>query len=236
YGGNGPMHAAVYGAELGVKEIIIPAVASTFSALGLATSDILHSYRLFQYNPMPMEAEKLNNIFATLEKQADDELARDGINELDRSFKYAMDMRWGSQYYTLRMQVERKQYDKESVEALCSQFDKLYESLYGKGSAYTPSGRFVTTFMVDGIGKIRTPALTKSSYKGSDASEAIKGKRRVFFQAFGEYHPTDIYDFALLGAGNDVSGPAILEAVQTTIVIPPGQKATIDDYLNVIIE
>jgi N-methylhydantoinase A len=236
YGGNGPMHAAVYGAELGVSEIVIPSVASTFSALGLATSDILHSHRMFHFGPMPMDPHRFNKNFETLEKMANEELDRDGVKVDERIFKYAVDMRWGTQYYTLRMPVERKTYDARAVEALCTQFDKLYDSLYGKGSAYTPSGRFVTAFMVDGISKIPKPTLSKHESKGADASRALKGKREVFFRVYNEYRPTNIYEYAKLEAGNLIPGPAIIEATQTTIVIPPERKATADEYLNVIIK
>ncbi len=237
YGGNGPMHAAIYAGELGVDKIVIPSVASTFSAFGSATSDILHSHRMFSFSPMPMNEDSFNENFRTLESRVNDELEGDGIKESDRVFNYAVDMRYGAQYYALRMAIERKKYDAKAMEGLCRQFDDLYESLYGKGSEYTLlSGRFVTSFMVDGIGKIPKPVLSKHELRGPDASQAVKGKREVFFRVYNEFRPTDIYDYAQLRAGNMILGPAIVEAVHTTIVIPPGRQATVDEYLNVIIK
>jgi N-methylhydantoinase A len=145
-------------------------------------------------------------------------------------------MRYGAQYYALRMPIERKKYDVKAMEAVCKQFDELYESLYGKGSEYTLlSGRFVTALMVDGIGKIPKPMLSKYELGDASASKALKAKREVFFRAYNEYRRTDIFDYAKLEAGNIISGPAIIEATQTTVVIPPERKATIDEYLNVII-
>jgi N-methylhydantoinase A/oxoprolinase/acetone carboxylase beta subunit len=182
-----------------------------------------------------MDSELFNNKFKTLEKAADKELERDGIEPQDRAFIYAIDMRWGAQYYTVRMPIKRRVYDEKAIEALCLQFDELYESLYGKGSAHTPSGRFVTAFMVDGIGKIRKPKLSRHGPADADASKAQKGKRDVFFRLYNEYRPTDIYDNGKLEAGNTVPGPAIIEAEQTTIVIPPELEARIDEYMNVII-
>jgi N-methylhydantoinase A len=237
YGGNGPMHAAIYAGELGVSKIVIPSVAPTFSAFGSATSDILHSHRMFHFSPMPMDADVFNKNLGTLEQMVNEELNGDGIKEEDRVFNYAIDMRYGAQYYVLRMPIERKKYDAKGMETLCKQFDELYESLYGKGSEYTLlSGRFVTAFMVDGIGKIPKPVLSKYELRDADASKALKAKRGVFFRVYNEYRPTDIYDYAKLEAGNVVSGPAIIEATQTTIVIPPEQTATVDEYLNVIIK
>ncbi len=237
YGGNGPMHAAIYAAELGVDKIVIPSVASTFSAFGSATSDILHSHRMFHFSPIPMDPKVFNRNFNTLEKMVDEELSADGIKEGDRVFNYAIDIRYGAQYYTLRMPIERRKYDVAGIEGLCGQFDRLYESLYGKGSEYTLlSGRFVTAFMVDGIGRIPNPVLSKHTLKGRSPARALKGQRKAFFRGYDEYRPTDIYDYSKLEAGNAISGPAIIEAVQTTTVIPPGREATIDEYLNIVIQ
>jgi N-methylhydantoinase A len=236
YGGNGPLHAAEYAADLGVSEIVVPTVASTYSAFGLTTSDVLHNHRMFQLNPMPMDPDKLNSNFETLERMANEKLARDGIKEEDRIINYALDMRWRRQYHTVRMPVERKKYDAQGVEALCSQFDELYESLYGKGSAYTPAGRLVTAFIVDGIGKTLKPVLPKREVGAADPSKALKGKRDVFFRKYNEYRPADIYDDAKLQAGNVILGPAIIEALQTTIVVPPERRARVDEYMNVLIK
>lgn len=236
YGGAGPMHAAVYGQEIGVKEVVVPSTASTLSAFGLASSDILHNFRKFHLSPMPMEPDQFNQNFEQLEASASQALSRDGIGEKNRAFNYAVDMRWGAQYYTVRMPIERKKYDAEGMEGLCAQFDELYERLYGKGSAYTPAGRFITSFIVDGVGRVSKPLLREYRSNGADPSGAFKGKRQVHFSRQRQYETTDTFDYKLLKTGNVIPGPAILEAPQTTIVVPPGQSARMDEYRNVVIK
>jgi N-methylhydantoinase A len=235
YGGNGPMHAAVYGTELGIEEIIVPGAASTYSALGAAISDILHGYRKYDFNPLPMEPEKFNQVFRQLETQANEDLGRDGIKEKDREIRYSIDVRYGAQYYTVRMPIERKEYDRKGIESLCYQFDELYETLYGKGSILEKAGRFVTSFILEGIGKIPKLRLAKNAMKGSDPAKALKGKRDAFFRKSNEYRPTDIYDYLRLEAGNVVEGPAVIEMPQSTVVIPPERQGRADEYLNIII-
>ncbi len=235
YGGAGPMHAAVYGEEIGVREVVVPGVASTLSAFGLASSDILHNYRKFHFSPMPMAPDEFNKNFDTLEKLANEGLARDGIGEGNRVFNYSIDMRWGAQYYTVRMPIERRQYDVQGMEELCDRFDELYEKLYGKGSAYTPAGRFVTSFIVDGIGRVSKPVLNKYQSKGKDASRALKTKRNIYFSKFKQYQPTNTYNYTMLDPGNAIDGPAIIEAPQTTVIIPPGQNGCVDEYKNIVI-
>jgi N-methylhydantoinase A len=236
YGGAGPMHAAVYGEETGVKEVIVPSTASTLSAFGLASTDILHNHRKFYSGPMPMDPDTFNKNFDDLEQVARGALSKDGIEGKNRIFNYAIDMRWGAQYYTVRMPIKREKYDARGIEGLCEQFDELYERLYGKGSAYTPAGRFVTSFIVDGIGKVAKPVLRKYHLSGTDPAGAFKAKRSIHFSKFKRYEPTSTFDYELLEAGNVVEGPAIIEAPQTTIVIPPGQKGRVDEYKNIVIK
>jgi len=144
-------------------------------------------------------------------------------------------MRYGAQYYTVRMPIEHKKYDHNGLESLCYQFDELYESLYGKGSILERAGRFVTSFILEGIGKIPKLQLAKSEMKGADPSKALKEKRDVFFRKYNEYRPTDIYDYLSLETGNIVEGPAVIEMPQSTVVIPPERQGRVDEYLNVII-
>jgi N-methylhydantoinase A len=236
YGGNGPMHAAIYGSEIGVKEILVPSAASTYSALGLASTDILHSYRMFELNPMPMDPGRFNKNFETLENMAHEELERDGIKPEERTMNFALDMRWGGQYYVVRLPVAAKKYDAKGVEEVCDQFDVFYESLYGKGSFYEEAGRFVISFIVDGVGRTPKPVLQKYELKGDDASEALKGKRKCFFRVNNDFVDTSIYDCDKLEPGNVTPGPAIIEASQLTVVIPPGQRGTMDEYRNISIK
>jgi len=236
YGGNGPMHAATYAAEIGVKKILVPAASPTYSALGLAATDIMHTHRIFDFNPMPMDADRFNQNLESIKKLADEELERDGIKPENRVMNFALDMRWGGQYYSLRLPIADKKYDAKGVQEVSEQFDNLYESLYGEGSAYKESGRFVTSFIVDGIGLISKPTLRKYEVKGADASNALKGERKAFFRAPNDYAATTIYDYDKLEPGNVTEGPAIIEGTQLTVVIPPEQKGKMDEYRNISIE
>lgn len=70
----------------------------------------------------------------------------------------------------------------------------------------------------------------------SDPSKALKGKRDVFWGKYGDFHSTNIYDFASLTPGNTVKGPAVIEASTTTFVIPPDRTGMMDEYSHLVIE
>jgi N-methylhydantoinase A len=58
----------------------------------------------------------------------------------------------------------------------------------------------------------------------------------VFWKQYGDFKQSDIYDADLLRPGNVIHGPAVIEARDTTVVLPPGMKCTIDRYLSGVIE
>ena len=78
------------------------------------------------------------------------------------------------------------------------------------------------------------PAIFKKRYVGTDSSPALKGKRKVFFDS--DWVTTKIYDMYRLDVGNTMYGPAIIEAEDTTVVVSPTYQASVDEYLNIVLE
>jgi N-methylhydantoinase A len=133
----------------------------------------------------------------------------------------------------VRVPIPRKRYSAEDIEAVNNAFDEWYERLYGKGAGYSRAGRFITSFTVHGTGRIPKPVFAMYEEKGPDASGSLKGKRDAFFRKYNAYVSTNIYDYEKLGAGNVIEGPAIIEAEQTSVVIPPDFRGIVDEYLNI---
>lgn len=232
YGGAGAAHAAEYAADLGVEEVVVPLSAPTHSALGLALTDVLHSRILSDPARIPMDPERFNRNFGKLEKQVEKDLEKDGINKKNRAIKYFVEMRYAMQVHVVRVEIENKKYTVADMDYVAREFDRNYERLYGQGSAYPTAGRFVNSFVVQGHGKTPKPVPTKFGLKGSDGSAALKGKRDAYFEKLGKLRPTNIYDYSRLRSGNVVTGPAIVEGPETTVVVPPGQQASMDAYRN----
>jgi N-methylhydantoinase A/oxoprolinase/acetone carboxylase beta subunit len=111
-------------------------------------------------------------------------------------------------------------------------FDESYERLYGAGSGYPDAGRFLTTFIVEGRGNLPVPSAVASDIVGgpSPAGHALVGSRDAYFD--GAFVPADVYRYEQLLPGNALTGPAIIDADQTTAVIPPGATARVDEHHN----
>lgn len=235
YGGAGPVHSGFYADELGVKKVVVPALAGTFSSMGVASGPLHRSARLTDFAAMPMSPDELNERFDRLRNDVVQALEADGIPEESRRLVYALDMRYGVQVHTVKLRLPAEPFDEASVEAAGVAFDELYERLYGKGSGFVQAGRFVTSFIVEGFGDLPIPDRAPAERRnGVSIDDALVGERPAYFD--GKYVSTGAFDFSRLRANDEVAGPAIIEGPTTTVVVPPAQRARIDDFRNIHLE
>ena len=121
------------------------------------------------------------------------------------------------------------------MEQLYTRFDALYEKAYGQGSAYREAGREVIIFRVTAIGELQRPKIEGASTRETNTDEALKGNREVYFEDYGKFVPTTVYDFERLQPGGEISGPAIVETPVTTVVVNPRDRAVMDGFRNIVI-
>ena len=88
---------------------------------------------------------------------------------------------------------------------------------------------------VTAVGKLARPAVHRSEAGPGDAAAARKGTRKAYFEEYGDFVPTEVYDFERLSAGAGIAGPAIIETPVTTIVVNPNDRAEMDEFRNVVI-
>jgi N-methylhydantoinase A len=86
------------------------------------------------------------------------------------------------------------------------------------------------------IGKSPKLKLKTKTIEGKDASAALKDRRQAYFGADAGFVEVPVYDGSMLRAGNEFSGPAIVEKPSTTIVIYPDQYARVDERENMIVD
>ncbi|WP_319457102.1 MULTISPECIES: hydantoinase/oxoprolinase family protein [unclassified Mycobacterium] len=238
FGGAGPIHASAFSTELGVPELVVPlgAAASGFSAYGLAASDVMVSAELSDPAPFPVDHARIRANFARLEEQVHSALARQGIKfssiELVREF----DARYTAQMFEVTTTVPDGEIDDEaSVLSMAEAFERRYAELFGEGSGFSAAGFQFISYRVRGIGRLPyRPTLPERPASGSsDAREAISGHRPVLLDIARGFAETTIYDYSLLRAGHVLPGPAVIEVPTTTVAIPAGVDARIDELGNV---
>lgn len=232
FGGAGPVHAAAIGQELGIETIIIPSMASVQSAFGIVQSDIIHSLTL-GVTARTEDVEKIAQHFAELEGKGVDLLKKEGITAANMEMRRWVDMRYRGQAHKVTVPLAIRPSNWEDITDLIKDFEAMYESIYGKGTAFSQAGYEIAAFRVDAVGKTKKPDIIARTPSAHDCSQALKGDRKVFFQ--GDLVTAPIYAGEKLETGHVISGPSIVEYINTTVVINPDMRATVDPYLNLVL-
>ncbi len=235
FGGAGPVHAARYAAELGIKRVVVPLTASVHSATGLVSSDIVYQYGKSDRLLVPADHERVNGNFDELVRRARADLSAAGFDADGIRIERSLDMRYRYQVHELNVALPEGDaaLTEDGLARAYERFDDLYERTYGRGSGYREAGKEIMNFRLTATGGLDKPRLLRYPLSSGDASGAVTGRRKVYFEEFGEPRETPVYGFEGLRPGNELAGPAIIETPVTTIVVNPGDRAVMDAYRNI---
>jgi N-methylhydantoinase A len=218
-GGAGPLHVANLVRGLGMPAAIIPPHPGLLSALGLLSADLRHDHStplLSVVDDLPHGA--IEDALASLEQQAAQALEDDGVAAENHRFEPALDLRYLGQDYSLTVPTS----DGEPVDAVVARFHDLHERTFGH-SARDVTVELVAVRMV-GIG-VRARSSLREEPPSAPAQPV--SHRSVLFDAVEGRVNTAIYRREQLGLDQTVKGPAIIEQLDTTTVVPPAFRATV---------
>lgn len=224
FGGAGPTHANLLADEAGMGEILVPQGAATFCAFGAASADLRRDYaRSLRRRLDDAGAARLAELLAAMQDDAAAWLAGEGGLAQDALTTRAADMRYGGQAYELRVPLDGVAL---APGALAEAFHQAHEQLYGFRDAEAPVD--IGTARLAITGKVAPIPLPDVPAAASPAAPA--GHRRVYL---GQgWTQAAVFDRAMLGAGDAMSGPAIVEQADTTTLILPGWRAEVDRLGN----
>jgi N-methylhydantoinase A/oxoprolinase/acetone carboxylase beta subunit/N-methylhydantoinase B/oxoprolinase/acetone carboxylase alpha subunit len=231
YGGAAASHAVGYSAEAGVKGIHVLGDATAFSALGMLTADLVHSYERARPISTPFSAEDfttISDLFGELRTAAEEQLTSEGESASDAGFQRSVMMQFRAQVHQIEVDLpDDLPIDAAGMERLIARFTDRYERTYGEGSAYPDAGVEITTFRVTATVPTSVGALPRLEAAVTDVREARTGVRDAYFD--GAFVASGVYDGERLAAGHRVEGPAVIERYGDTVVIPPGFTGEVDD-------
>ena len=251
FGGAGPTHCCGYTFEAGVPKIVTFPTSPVFCALGSAVMDVVQYYETTKYVLFKQPAglggvgtgeyftdyERFNDVVRELQRLAIRDLQGQGIPPESATFSLELEMRYGGQLNMTRVPSPRLFVkDKSDVLAIYENFEREFIKAYSALSVFPEGGVDISSFVLRSTFVSPKLKIPRYPLKGTKApAEAHKGKREAFWQELGGFKPTDTYDSGRLEPGNKLEGPAIVEAIDTTIVLPPGRTFTINEYLSGII-
>lgn len=245
FGGCGPAHCTAFGPEMGIKKLVIPHAATVFSALGIAQSDLKHSYAksclMLVAQGTDVDDSQLstvNEVFEELQELARDQLKRDEIDAKAAVLLSSIDIRYKDQVNEVAVPITwSRTIDATAFRRLVADFQQRYQMLYGVGSCSSKASIELVNFRIDVLSPT-TCSYTPKHYKavGIDPSAALVGSRKVYWQSWNGYVNSPVYRGEKLGPGNIVVGPAILETYGSTLVLQPEQELVVDELLNFVVE
>jgi len=233
FGGAGPVHAARLARELEIPRILIPRNPGILCSMGLLLTD-LKAYFSSGWMMSMTATDGIAAEFAALQSQADAWFDREEIATRDRSTARIMDLRYHGQAFELSVDAPEGEIDVAFLSELQRRFEDAHRQVYGYISPdeaiHVVATRLVATGRVDKAQLIRQPDAT------TPVSDAMLGTRDVWLPETGAYTPCPLYDRTKLAPGHRIDGPAIVEQMDSTALVLPGQSATVDPILNLIIE
>jgi N-methylhydantoinase A/acetophenone carboxylase len=237
FGGGGPTHVAGYGADVPTS-VIFPQ-APVFSALGSSVMDIMHVYeqskRMLFLKGMTQQLtddyEAYNAPIRTMISQAKADLISEGLNPDDALFSVELDMLYGGQVQVKRVASPLVQINSEAdAAAVYDAFEKEYSEAFSPHVVNKPGGAYVENIIVKATVPTEKLELPVHELGDKNPSPAQIGSREAYWPEFAKRSETPVYRFDNLTPGNQVDGPALVEAHFTTIVVPPGKSLSIDQH------
>ena len=233
FGGAGPLHAARLARELDIPRVLVPPIPGILCAYGLLTADLRVDFS--RTHPASLTPEALPGIqhtFAELLEQAERWFVLEGIPETRRRLRRVADMRYVGQNYELSVELPSRFLTAEDVPVVLEAFHKAHDFAYGYAAEGEPVQ--VVTLRLEATGIVPKP-LPQRVPPGASIEDARIGTRYAYLPENGGWGAVPLYDRSRLGAGLCLPGPAIVEQMDSTVLVLPGQRADVDDYGNVIL-
>lgn len=248
-GGGGPTHCCGYAFQAGPLKVVIPSFASVFCAFGSAGMDIVQfqelSRRITIMTPVTQQYftgyEQFNSAVDELKRRAIKDLEGQGLASKEVGFSLELDMMYGGSLHMMRVPSPLMHVNNEDdIRSVYEVFEKQYSEIYSPFAVFPQGGVEIQNFVlraVSAVPKIEIPKYPVK--KGSKPrKDSIKGERTVFWDDPNGLTSTAtvIYEQSLLEAGNLIAGPAVIESEDTTAVVPPGRRYTVNADLSATIE
>ena len=230
-GGAGALHAAMIARELGIREIFVPREASILCAAGMLRSDLKHNYvRSFAtlLEDGAFDLAQLTGLVDEMIAQGRVRLKEEGVEEARCSFSPKLDLRYVGQYHEVGVDVPETVLRAGRLDEIHGIFHDTHNRLYGYDLRAEKTRIELVNVRVTAVGRVEKPVLVEEPFAGADPKPAFKGRRSMYLPSQAAFVEVDVFDGDRLRHGNRLSGPALVESVNATIVVPDGFALAVD--------
>ena len=230
FGGAGPLHAAALARELAIPTVLVPARPGITSALGCLVADVRHDFVKTVNQPVSrIDLAEARRILTAHVDEGRALLASEGVDASAMAVSHEADMQFVGQTHVLTVPIARADFEREE---LMGAFERAYWERFEVELREMRAQ--VVSLRTAVIGRRRPVALeglvaftATGAERGAPTAD---GRRRAWFD--GTWHDTPVYHRERLAPGTELAGPAIVEQLDTTTVIEPGDRMRVDALGN----
>jgi N-methylhydantoinase A len=233
FGGAGPLHACDVARELDIATVIIPPNPGILCAEGLLQCDLRSDFVTTVFRPLHTDESAGFKVAGdAVAQRAETWFEREALADDRRNLNWSADLRYIGQNFELTLPLQNNQLAAADIEALSARFHDAHDVAYGFASPGEPielvSLRAVATGTLD-----KPPVVRIAQAETPGQAPPSSDSREVLFDA--STMATPVYRRADLRSGHAITGPAIVEQLDTTVIIHPGDKAQVDAIGNIVI-
>jgi N-methylhydantoinase A len=233
FGGAGPLHAAQLADNLGIERVLVVNAPGNFSAWGMLMAPVKHDFVQTCVTPLnEADLANLNSHFVHLEESGRRQLLDEGVKEDQISCTRVLDVRYSGQEHTIPIIIGGEAVTRAACSEIASRFDEEHQRIYLHSAP--GEAKQVVSLRVTMIGKMHKPSLLEIEQGGPNPPQnaALPG-RKTYFETTG-FVDSPVYDRARLKAGSVIDGPAVIEEVTSTTLVPPNWRVRVDRFGHLI--
>lgn len=233
FGGAGPVHSGELCRLLGLSKALIPPAPGVLSAVGALVSDITGVFGTTWIQRADQIAfDDANQILDDLADKANAWLTDEGIPAEERELVVRADLRYAGQATELSVPTTQP-LNQQTVDTAIAAFHDEHKRVYGFDWRGLVPVELVA-LKVTGVGRVNRPDASLVMGSAATTEDGPITYRQVYFD--GGFERTPCYQRGHLAVSRQVVGPAIIEQLDCTTVILPGQTAVVDRSLNLVVE
>jgi len=231
FGGAGPLHACRLARKVGMKEVIIPHSAGVASAFGFLVAPIsITLLRAYPKELARVDLGHLGKLFEELEARGLDFLKQAGVSEAEMTLTRFGSLRYAGQGSELMVPLPKTALDRAGMKLLEESFHEQFAKVYGRSNRKIEVEALNWVVVASGS----TPAFeTHSPVSGAMSLE--RGSRKAYFPEVGGFVDCPVFLREMMKPGFSADGPALIEERESTTVILPDSKFSVDEDQNLCI-
>ena len=233
FGGAGPLHATALARELGLPRVLVPARPGITNALGCVVADLRHDFVNTINQPVALLDEtQLHAVLERHRNEGEELIAKEAVKPETIRVTHSADMQFVGQTHIINVPLPSSSVTRQELQAL---FEKAY---FARFKVELPEIRANLVNLNTSVTGVR-PAIDLSRLidpagRAETLDEARREIRSVWYA--GRWHDTPVYARERLPLDAVIEGPAILEQMDATTVLEPGDRAHCDADGNIIID